>query len=319
MPSRRPRTWSAATAPRPVENDPLGLAADELGVAGLRDLPRELVEPPHSRVGAPHTGRGDEFELSLLVEEVDANELQTVADEKRSGGVRALTESHHPVERRREPREHPLSESPRLRFLVEQCPAERDPDLRGERYEQVSAVVRQPALGRRRHRQRAADGAAGFDGECAVGPPATVLEDLRDSGESLLQLRSIRNDGAAQLDGLRDRRLQGERRLAVQRAGRPLDAEDRPQLEPAVARARRTRCGRRPTCARWRRRPRRRRRRSPSGRAALRSPSARSPAGPRAPPGRRARTARRPRCARPRIARAERRCVHARRSRRRAS
>src|SRR4029079_6944481 len=213
---------------------PLGLAAEELGITGLRDLPRELVEPPHPRVGAPHAGRGDQLELSLLVEEMDANQLPTVADEKRSGGGRALTAPHRAVERRGEPREHPLPEPPRLRLLVEQCPAERDPDLRGERYEQVSAVLRQPALGRRRHRQHSADRAAGFHGECAVRPPATVLEDPRDSRESLLQLRSVRNDGAAELDGLRDRRLQGERRLAVQSARRALDAEDRPQLEPAV-------------------------------------------------------------------------------------
>ena len=199
VPSRRPRTWSAATAPRPVANDPSGSPRTSSVSPELRDLPRELVEPPHSRVGAPHAGRGDQLELSLLVEEVDANELQTVSDEKRSGGVRALTESHHPVERRREPREHPLPESPRLGFLVEQCPAECDADLRGERYEQVSAVVRQPALGRRRDRQRA-ETPAGFDRECAERPPTAVLEDPREGGESLLELCSIRNDGAAELD-----------------------------------------------------------------------------------------------------------------------
>src|SRR6185437_14247880 len=71
---------------------PLGLAAEELGITGLRDLPREMVEPPHPRVGAPHAGRGDQLELSLPVEEMDANQLQTVADEKRGGGVRALTD-----------------------------------------------------------------------------------------------------------------------------------------------------------------------------------------------------------------------------------
>ena len=212
----------------------LGLAADERRVTRLGHLPCELVEPAHPRVGAAHAGRGNELELAVLVEMVDAHELEAVAHEMRSGGVGAVLEAHDAIEGCREPHEHLLPESRCLRLLVEQRATERDPDLRRERNENVAAVARQPALGRGRHRQRAADHAAGFDGEYAVRPPAPVMQDMRKHGKSLLELHRIWNDSAPQPDGFSDRSLDGERRHAVQWPRRSLDTEDRTQLQPVV-------------------------------------------------------------------------------------
>ncbi len=213
---------------------PLGLPADEGGLTCLGYVPCELVEPAHPRVRVAHASGGQEPELAVVVEAVDADELETVAHEMRCCGVSAVLEPHDAIERRREPGEHLLPESRCLRLLVEQRAAEGDPDLRGERDENVAAVARQPALGRGRHRQRAADHAARFDGECAVRPPATVLQDTRKRGESLLELGRIANHGATQPDGFCDRSLDSERRHAVQRPRRSLDTEDRTQLQPVV-------------------------------------------------------------------------------------